>query len=287
MPASHPAAGAARARPRGLVRPGARRRRTFRAASPRHDHAVGKELHTASMVELYEKTGGNIIALQEWRSLGGPRKYGIVGWSEGAFRFRSDGNGREAGQGHGAIELLTSMAATFLQPEIFDIPRDAGARRRQRDPADGRHAEAGGHAEILRIPLRRTHLRLRIARRVRRGECRDGAGRARISPARYRPCCGASSARPATEPARQRRSVTPTKTLLVSESRVRQRAGEALVPDPSGEPGVAVEPPDHAEFARQDRLGVADAGIVAPRESQRGRAVRLARSSRSTDSRPE
>ena len=67
-------------------------------------------------------------------------------------RFCDHRDGGEAETGHGPLEPVHQRP---LHPAARDLrhPGEAGARRRQRDPADGRHAEAGEGAGFLRLPL--------------------------------------------------------------------------------------------------------------------------------------
>ncbi len=130
----------------------------------------------AEMVELYENTGGNIIAVQECDPAEA-HKYGIVGkGGDIANGFQITQMVEKPKQGTAPSNLYIN-GRYILQPEIFSHPGEAGARRGQRDPADRRHAEAGEGAGLLRLPLPRPHLRLRLARRLRRGQRRLCAGK--------------------------------------------------------------------------------------------------------------
>ena len=111
--------------------------------------------------------------------------YGIVGVGEAVETdaFRITGDGGEAEAGRGALQPLHQRP---LHPAAGDLraPRQAGARRRQRDPAHRRHAPARRDAALLRLPLRRPHLRLRHQARLPRRQRRASRWSGPISPAR-------------------------------------------------------------------------------------------------------
>ena len=123
------------------------------------------------MVELYDETGGNIISV-ETCDPAETNKYGIVGrGADVGIGFKIDGMVEKPAPGEGALELLHLRP---LHPAAGDLrhPGDAGKGRRQRDPADRRHAEARRPAGFLRLPLHRPHLRLRLEGRLHRGQRR-------------------------------------------------------------------------------------------------------------------
>ncbi len=130
----------------------------------------------AEMVELYENTGGNIIAVQECDPAEA-HKYGIVGkGGDIANGFQITQMVEKPKQGTAPSNLYIN-GRYILQPEIFSILEKQERGAGQRDPADRRHAEAGEATGLLRLPLPGPRLRLRLAGRLRRGKCRVCARR--------------------------------------------------------------------------------------------------------------
>ena len=102
------------------------------------------------MVDLYAKTGGNIIGVQECDPAEA-HKYGIVGDGDAvAYRLRTHQHGGEAESGNRSVQPLHQRP---LHPAAGDLQHsgEPGARRRQRDPAHRRHAAAEGAADVLRL----------------------------------------------------------------------------------------------------------------------------------------
>ena len=131
-------------------------------------------------MELYEQTGGNVIAVEQCDPTE-TNKYGIVG--KGQRRRHGlcrDRNGREARAGGRSLQLLHQRPLHAAARSVR-APRHAGARRRQRDPADGCDAAACRQTRISCPSVRGTHVRLRLEGRLHPGECRLRAGRATTS----------------------------------------------------------------------------------------------------------
>ena len=129
------------------------------------------------MVELYNETGGNVIAVEECDPAE-THKYGIVGRGEDVHTgFEITGMVEKPKPGTAPSNLYIN-GRYILQPEIFDIletqERGAGNEIQLTDA----HAEAGEAAGLLRLSLSRPHLRLRLAGRLRRGQRRLRAGAA-------------------------------------------------------------------------------------------------------------
>ena len=143
----------------------------------------------AEVTDLYERTGGNVIAVEHCDP-SETSKYGIVG------------SGAEVGTGFEVTAMVEKPAPAnapsnyyingryILQPEIFALLGNAGARRRQRDPADGRHGPSGAEPGLLRPAFQRTHVRLRLQRRVHPGQCRVRVGARRYEGSRFRDASG-------------------------------------------------------------------------------------------------
>jgi UTP--glucose-1-phosphate uridylyltransferase len=97
--------------------------------------------------ELYGKVGGNIVAVGECDP-DLAHKYGIVGKGEdldGGFRITEMVEKPAKGT---APSNYFINGRYILQPEIFEILAQAGARCGQRNPGHGRDAEARRHAAL-------------------------------------------------------------------------------------------------------------------------------------------
>ncbi len=123
------------------------------------------------MVELYEHTGGNIIAVQECDPAEA-HKYGIVGKGgdiHNGFAITSMVEKPKPGT---AQSNLYINGRYILQPEIFAIlekqERGAGNEIQLTDGMLKLEKEPG----LLRLSLSRPHLRLRLAGGFRRGQRR-------------------------------------------------------------------------------------------------------------------
>jgi UTP--glucose-1-phosphate uridylyltransferase len=108
----------------------------------------------SGMVELYEKVGGNIVAVAECDPALA-HKYGIVGKGEtldGGFRITE--MVEKPAEGTAPSNYLHQRP---LHPAAGDLlhPGKAGARRRQRDPGHGRDAEAGREQPFSAYTFRR------------------------------------------------------------------------------------------------------------------------------------
>ena len=105
------------------------------------------------MVEVYNRTGGNVIAVEECDPAE-TDKYGIVGVGETVGdAFRITGMVEKPKPAKAPSNLYIN-GRYILQPGIFDLLGTPGARRRQRDPAHRRHAPPRRDAALLRLPLR-------------------------------------------------------------------------------------------------------------------------------------
>ena len=129
------------------------------------------------MVELYDQTGGNIIAVQECDPAEA-HKYGIVGKGgdiANGFQITSMVEKPKPGT---AQSNLYINGRYILQPEIFAIlekqERGAGNEIQLTDGMLKLEKEP----RLLRLPLSRPHLRLRLAGGFRRGQRRLRPGKA-------------------------------------------------------------------------------------------------------------
>ena len=152
----HPPAGAARPRPRGVVRARHRRRRAVRGACCptsscwQHAGCLKQMIETATTA----RRKSNVIAVEAVPDHL-THQYGIcgVGKRTTARLFEVDGMVEKPAQGHRALQPLHHRP---LHPPAGDLqdPGDAGARRRRRDPAHRRHDRPRQVAEILRRRVR-------------------------------------------------------------------------------------------------------------------------------------
>ena len=147
----HPPAGAARPRPRGLVRARHRRRRALRGDAAGHAACRTTPAAWRRCSTAYDQHGGNVIAVEEVPpERDAPIRHRGRGRPGRAGGLRDHRHGGEAAPGTAPSNLYI-IGRYILQPEIFDILATPGARRRQRDPAHRRHDEAGEDAALLRL----------------------------------------------------------------------------------------------------------------------------------------
>ena len=108
----------------------------------------------AEMIEAYERTGGNVIAVSQVPD-DQTHQYGIVGVEDASAKVSRITGMVEKPQARHAPSNLHITGRYILQPEIFDLLEQQRARRRRRDPAHRRHDQARRRAAVLRRALRR------------------------------------------------------------------------------------------------------------------------------------
>ncbi len=129
----------------------------------------------AEMADLYENTGGNIVGVEECDPAE-TRKYGIVGRAADVHSGFELTGMVEKPAPEDAPSNLYINGRYILQPEIFAIleTQERGAGN-EIQLTDGM-LKLMDQAALLRLPLPRPHLRLRLAGGLHRGQCGVRAG---------------------------------------------------------------------------------------------------------------